>query len=62
MTEKIKTDVDKLLLIMTTEKKFPIDYNKIELFLNFETRSSVSTPVFIFSAISQILKRKIHVL
>ena len=32
MKEKIKTDVDRLLLVLTMKKKFPIYFAKIELF------------------------------
>ena len=61
MVEKIKTDVDKLFFFFTVKKNFPIYFAKIELLFNFETKSSLSTSVFIFSAISQILNRKFHV-
>ena len=61
MAEKIKMDVDRLLLILIMKTKFPIYFAKIELFSNFETKSSLSTSVFIFSAISQILKTTFYV-
>ena len=32
MGEKIKTDVDRLLFVLTVKKKFPIYFAKIELF------------------------------
>ena len=62
IVEKIKTDVDKLLLVLTMKIFFSIYFAKIELFLNFETKRSLSTSVFIFSTISQILKRNCYVL
>ena len=58
MVEKIETDVDKLLLVLTMNRIFPIYIAKIELFFNFETKSSLSTSIFIFTIISQILKKK----
>ena len=61
MVVKIKTDVDRLLLVLTMNKIFPICIAKIKLFFNFETKSSLYTSVFIFTAISQILKRKFYV-
>ena len=32
MVEKVKTDVDRLLLVLTMKKKFPIYFAKTELF------------------------------
>ena len=61
MVEKIKTDVDKLLLVLTMNTIFPIYIAKIELFLNFVTKSSLFTSVFIFNTIYQILKWKFYV-
>ena len=43
------------------EKNVPIYFAKIELFFNFETKSNLSTLVFIFSTISQILNRTFYV-
>ena len=50
--------IEKLLLnfFMTVTKKIPIYFAKIELFYKFETKTNLSTSVFIFSTISQILK------
>ena len=62
MVEKIKTDIDRLFLVFTMNKHFLIYFAKVELFFNFETKSSLSTPVFISSTIFQILKRKFYVL
>ena len=45
MVEKIKTEVDRVLLVLNMKKNFPIYFTKIELFLNFETESSLSIPV-----------------
>ena len=55
MVEKIETDVDQLLLVLTMNTIFPIYIAKIELFFNFETKSSLSTSVFIFTTIFQNL-------
>ena len=44
------------------KKKCPIYFSKIEHFFNFETISSLSTSVFIFYTISQILNRTFHIL
>ena len=41
MLEKIKTYVDELLLILMMKKEIPICFAKIELFFNFETKSSL---------------------
>ena len=61
MLEKIKTDVDGILLFLIMEKKISVYFAKIELFIISEIKSSLSTSVFIFSTISQILKTKFHV-
>ena len=52
MVEKIGTDVDKLLLVLTMNTNFPVYIAKIELFFNFETKSSLSTSVFMLTIIS----------
>ena len=62
MAEKIKTDIDRLLLVLLMKTNFPIYFAKIELLFNFETKSSLSTFVFIFSAISEILETTFYVL
>ena len=54
MINKVKLDVDILLL----KKKILIDFAKIEIFIIFQTKSSLSTSSFIFSTIYQILKTK----
>ena len=36
-------------------------FDKIELFFNFEIKSSLSTSIFMFPTISKILKRKFYV-
>ena len=56
--EKIKTDVKRLILVLIMKKNVFIYFAKIELFLNFATKNSLSSSVFILSTISQILKRK----
>ena len=61
MVEKI-TDVDRLLFVMMIKNEFPIYFAKIELFFNFEIKSSLSTSVFIFSNISKIFETKCYVL
>ena len=43
------------------ENIFSVYFAKTELFFIFGTKSSLSTSVFIFSTISQILKTKFHV-
>ena len=53
-------DVVKVLLVLTMNTIFPIYITKIELFLDFETKSSLSTSVFICTTISKILKRKFY--
>ena len=70
MVEKIETDVDKLLLVLPVKKNVPISsilekyicFAKIELLFYFETKSSLFSSVFMFSTISQILKRKFYLL
>ena len=57
MLLKIKSDVDRLLLVLTVKEHFPMYFAKIEHFLYFETKSSLSTYEFIFSTIS-LLKQK----
>ena len=59
--EKIKTDVDKPLLVLITKNNVPVHFAKIALYFIFGTKSSLSTSVFIFSTISQILKTKFYV-
>ena len=61
MLEKIKTDVDGLLSVLIMKTKISVYFAKIKLFFIFETRNGLSTSVFIFSTISQILKTKFHV-
>ena len=55
MVEKIKTELNRLLLVLITGTIFSIYFAKIELFGIFETKRSLSSSVFTFSAISQIL-------
>ena len=45
MIEKIKTNVDRLLLVLIKEKKFPIYFAKIKLFFIFETKRSLSLSI-----------------
>ena len=61
MVEKMKTDVDRLLLVLIMEKNFQnILWNYT--FIIFETKSSLSTSFFNFSTISHIFKTKFYVL
>ena len=62
MVEKIKTDLNRLLLVNDNEKKIPIDFSKIELFLISQTKSYLSTFISIFSTISKILKIKLFII
>ena len=61
MIEKIETNVDRLLSVSKLNKNFGY-IAEIELFFNFEIKSSLSTSIFILSIVSQILKRIFHVL
>ena len=56
MVEKSKTNVDRLLLV-----NFPIYFSKIDLFLNFDTKSNQSTSVFVFFIIFQIFETMFYV-
>ena len=38
MLEKMKTDVDKLLSVLSLKNKFPIDFTKIDLFFYFSNQ------------------------
>ena len=60
IVEKTKTD-DRLLLVMTMKQNFPIYFAKIELFSNFETKSSLFTSIYILSTTSEILKGNFYV-
>ena len=57
MTEKIKTDVDRLLFVLTMKKNFPIHFSEIE-FLKLKLKSMSA---HIFSSISQISKTKFYI-
>ena len=61
MVEQIETDVDRLLWVLTMKTNFPICFAKIELFINFEIKSNLSTRVFVFSTLSQIFNTKFDV-
>ena len=58
MVEKIKADVDRLLLVLKMKTKLPIYFVKTEVLFNLETKSpssfSPSMSFFIFYTISQI--------
>ena len=58
MVNKIKTDVDNFWF---KKKKFNFTKYFGNFFSIIKTKSSLSTPVFIFSIISQILKIKFNV-
>ena len=47
MVEKIKAELDKLILVFIIKKYVLIDFSKIELFFNFETKNCLSTCVYI---------------
>ena len=51
MVEKIKTEVDRLLLILMVNEKFPIDFYKIEFFLLSERKV-----VYLLSLLSSTLQ------
>ena len=54
-------DVDRLLLVSKLKECSILANTYRKLFFNFETKSSLSTSVSIFSIISQILKTKFYV-
>ena len=55
MVEKIKTEVDRLLLVQKIQKSlFPAQFIGENVII-VKTKSSPSTSIFIFSMISQIL-------
>ena len=54
-------DVDRLLLVLMIKKIFPIYFAKIEPFFVFQTKNNLSTSLYIFSTILQILKIKFYV-
>ena len=56
MEEKIKTKVDRLLLVLATKKKIPTNFAKIEFFFNFENKSCLSMPVYIMSKFVDLFK------
>ena len=57
MVDNIKTDVDRLLLVSKMKKKFVDIFCEIELFFIFETKSCLSTSVFIISAFLKFFKQ-----
>ena len=62
MVEKMEMNVDRLILVMTIKNIFRYILLKLNYFSYFETKGSLSTSVFMFSIISQILKRNFYVL
>ena len=56
MLERIKTDVDGLLLFLIMKQKLSIYFSEIGLSFNFETKSSLFTSDFIFFNIFKILE------
>ena len=62
MAEKIKTDLDRLLLVLIRKTNFSIYFAKIKPFFKFETKSILSTTFFIFSNISAILETQFYTL
>ena len=56
---KDKTGRRRIYFSFDNKKKFPLNFAEIELlFFIFQTKSCLSTSVFIFSAIPQILQTK----
>ena len=53
-------DVVGLLAVLTIKKDVPIYFAKTELFFQFQNQNYSIYVRFIFSIISQILKRKLH--
>ena len=61
MAEKIKKGVDRLLLVLIMKTNLLIYFVKLNFFFSFETKSSLSTFVFILSTNSQIMETKFYV-
>ena len=57
MLEKLKTDVDRLLLVSKLKKSLILVKYIGKFVFIIKTKSSLSTSVFIFSAIFQILEK-----
>ena len=61
IVEKIKTDVNRLLLISKMKKSSILEKYTEKFVFIIKTKNSPSTSVFIFSDISQILKTKFDI-
>ena len=61
MVEKIKKDVDRLLLVSKLKKSSILAKYVGKFAFMIKTNSSLSTSTFIFSAISQILETTFYV-
>ena len=61
MAGKIKMGADRLFLVSIMKKNLLIYFVTLNFFIIIKTKSNLSTPVFIFSAISQILETKFYV-
>ena len=61
MVDRIKTDVDRLLLVPKMKKMFNFTKYISKPFFSIKTKSNLSTSVFIFSTIFQILETKFYV-
>ena len=61
MAEKIKTNVDRLLLVSKSEKSSILAKYIGKFFFTVKTKSSLFTSVFTFSTIPQILEAKFYV-
>ena len=61
IVEKMKTDVDRLLLVSKMKKSSILGKYIRDFLFIIKTKSSLSTSVFIFVTISQILKTKCYV-
>ena len=58
MIKKMKTDVDRLLLVLIMKTNLLVYFAKNELHFNFKTKSSLSRSTFIFSDNSEISETK----
>ena len=60
MVEKMKTDVDRLLLVSKLKKSLILAKYIGKYVFTVKTKSSPSTSIFILSAISQILETNLY--
>ena len=57
MAEKMKTDADRLLLVLIMKKNYLIYFVKLNFFLIFETKSILSTSVFSYLSFPKFRKQ-----